>query len=107
MKNLAAWRPPRGEYIVTWPWVKTQIVPPVNIPIPSKIGSKMGGEYAYLNMVPLALKHCHMAAIFQNIFCNQPLEPWEDIQVVACEKHWVAFNKEKPCESRVSDSRLS
>ena len=26
-----------------WPWVKVQIVPPVNIPIPTKIGSKMGG----------------------------------------------------------------
>ena len=24
-----------------WPWVKTQIVPPVNIPIPSKIPTKM------------------------------------------------------------------
>ena len=27
-----------------WPWVKTQIVPPVNIPIPTEMGSKMGGE---------------------------------------------------------------
>ena len=26
-----------------WPWVKIQIVPSVNIPIPTKIGSKMGG----------------------------------------------------------------
>ena len=26
-----------------WPWVKSQIVPPVNIPIPTKIGSKRGG----------------------------------------------------------------
>ena len=26
-----------------WPWVKIQIVPPVNIPISTKIGSKMGG----------------------------------------------------------------
>ena len=26
-----------------WPWVKSQIVPAVNIPIPTKIGSKMGG----------------------------------------------------------------
>ena len=26
-----------------WPWVKIQIVPPVNIPIPTKIG-KMGGD---------------------------------------------------------------
>ena len=25
------------------PWIKSQIVPPVNIPIPTKIGSKMGG----------------------------------------------------------------
>ena len=30
-----------------WPWVKSQIVPPVNIPIPTKIGSKMGGEFTY------------------------------------------------------------
>ena len=29
----------------TWPWVKIQIVPPVNIPLPTKIGSKMGGEF--------------------------------------------------------------
>ena len=27
----------------SWPWVKIQIVPPVSIPIPTKIGSKMGG----------------------------------------------------------------
>ena len=26
--------------------VKSQIVPPVNIPIPTKIGSKLGGEFA-------------------------------------------------------------
>ena len=26
-----------------WPRVKSQIVPPVNIPIPTKIGPKMGG----------------------------------------------------------------
>ena len=30
-----------------WPWVKIQIVPPVNIPIPTKIGSKMGGEVTH------------------------------------------------------------
>ena len=30
-----------------WPWVKTQIVPPVNIPIPTKVGSRMGGEFTY------------------------------------------------------------
>ena len=29
--------------VIMWPWVKIQIVPPVNIPIPTKIGSKMGG----------------------------------------------------------------
>ena len=29
----------------TWPWVKIQIVPPVNTPIPTKIGSKMGSEF--------------------------------------------------------------
>ena len=28
-----------------WLWVKIQIVPPVNIPIHTKIGSKMGGEF--------------------------------------------------------------
>ena len=27
----------------TWPWVKTQIVPPVNISIPTRVGSKMRG----------------------------------------------------------------
>ena len=31
----------------TWPWVKIQIVPQVNIPIPTKIGSEMGGEFTY------------------------------------------------------------
>ena len=31
-------------------WVKSQIVPPVNIPIPTKIGSKMGGEFTYPKM---------------------------------------------------------
>ena len=30
-----------------WPWAKIQIVPPVQIPIPTKIGSKMGGEFTY------------------------------------------------------------
>ena len=30
-----------------WPWVKTQIVPPVNLPIPATIGSKMGGACTY------------------------------------------------------------
>ena len=30
-----------------WPWVQSQIVPPANIPIPTKIGSKMGGEFTY------------------------------------------------------------
>ena len=32
-----------------WPWVKIQIVLPVNIPIPPKIGSKRGGEFTYQN----------------------------------------------------------
>ena len=31
----------------TWLWVEIQIVPPVNMPIPTKIGSKMGGEFTY------------------------------------------------------------
>ena len=30
--------------------VKSQIVPPVNIPTPTKIGSKMGGEFTYPKM---------------------------------------------------------
>ena len=34
-----------------WPWVNSQIVPPVNIPNPTtKIGSKMGGEFTYPKM---------------------------------------------------------
>ena len=36
------------------PWVKTQIVPPVNRPIPTKIDS-------YPKMVPLALNHGHVS----------------------------------------------
>ena len=37
-----------------WPWVKIQIVPPVNLPIPTKKGSKMGGEFTYpKNGIPL------------------------------------------------------
>ena len=38
--------PPDEENIAVsiWPWVKIQIVPPVNIPIATKRGSKMGGE---------------------------------------------------------------
>ena len=35
------------EACQVWPWVKIQIVPPVNIPLPTKIGSKMGGEFTY------------------------------------------------------------
>ena len=38
------------------PWVKTQIVPPVNISIPTQIGSKMGGA-PIPKTVPLALNH--------------------------------------------------
>ena len=34
-------------YSSIWPWVKIQIVPPVNIPIATKIGFKMGGEFIY------------------------------------------------------------
>ena len=37
----------RDSPVVTWPWVKIQIAPPVNIPIPTKTGSKMGGEFSY------------------------------------------------------------
>ena len=36
---------PRPHRCIRWPWVKIQIVPPVNIPIPT-IGSKMG-EFTY------------------------------------------------------------
>ena len=35
-------------------------VPPENIPIPTKIGSKMGGEFTYPKMVPLVLTHSHI-----------------------------------------------
>ena len=38
--SLYAIHLPRSIQI--WPWVKIQIVPPVHIPIPTKIGSKMG-----------------------------------------------------------------
>ena len=39
---------PCGHYPAgIWPWAKIQIVPPVNIPIPTKIGSKLGGEFTY------------------------------------------------------------
>ena len=34
--------------------------PPVNIPIPPKLGSKMGGEFTYPKMVPLVLTHSHL-----------------------------------------------
>ena len=33
-----------------WPWVEIQIVPSVNIPTPTKIGPKMGGEFTYPRM---------------------------------------------------------
>ena len=42
-----------------WPWVKSQIVP-VNIPIPTKIGSKINGWCTYPKMVPLVLTHGHI-----------------------------------------------
>ena len=32
---------------IIWQWVKPPIVPPANIPIPTKIGSNMGGEFTY------------------------------------------------------------
>ena len=31
--------------------------------IPTKVGSKMGGEFTYPKMVPLVLNHCHMSKI--------------------------------------------
>ena len=37
----------------SWLWVKIQIEPLVNIPIPAKLGSKMGGEFTYPNMAVL------------------------------------------------------
>ena len=43
----------------TWPWVKNQIVPPVNITIPTKIGSK-NGWCTYPKMVPVVLNHGDM-----------------------------------------------
>ena len=51
-----------------WPWVKTQIVPPVNIPMPAKIGSKKGW-CTYPKMVPLALTStakCAGSLMFQH-----------------------------------------
>ena len=35
-----------------WPWVKIQIVPPVNIPIPTKIKPNMGGALNPQNGIP-------------------------------------------------------
>ena len=42
-----------------WPWVKTQIVAPVNIPILSKID--YNGWRTYPKMVPLVLNHGHVS----------------------------------------------
>ena len=38
---------PLGLPLAAGPWVKIQIAPAVNMPIPTKIGSKMGGEFTY------------------------------------------------------------
>ena len=46
---------------LSWPWVKNQIVPPVSIPIPTKIGSKMGGE-PNPKVVPLVLTHSQLVS---------------------------------------------
>ena len=43
-----------------WLWVKSQIVPPVNLPIPTKIGSKMGAAPNPQNGIPLVLTHGHL-----------------------------------------------
>ena len=40
----------RNHHIPIWAWVKIPIVFPVNISIPTKIGSKMGGEFTYPKM---------------------------------------------------------
>ena len=46
-----------------WPWLKIQIVPPVNIPIPAKTGSKMGGEFIYPKNGPVGFNnHSHLMA---------------------------------------------
>ena len=41
-------------------------VPPVNIPIPTKIGSKMGGAPTNQNGVPLVLTHSHISLITES-----------------------------------------
>ena len=55
--------------------------PPVNIPIPTKIGSKMGGEFTYPNNgIPLVLTHGQMAmdqvATLES--CKISLKAWQD-----------------------------
>ena len=40
-----------------WPWVKIQIIPPVNIPIPTEIDQN--GWCTYPKMVPLVLTRSH------------------------------------------------
>ena len=60
-------------------------VPPVNIPIPTKIGSKMGGEFTYPKMVPLVLIHSQQDQKLRRSIragCSRgnqafdPLTPW-------------------------------
>ena len=50
---------------IMWPCVKSQILPPVNIPSPTEIGSKMGGAPTNQNGIPLVLTHSHVKQTVQ------------------------------------------
>ena len=46
-------------------------VPPVNIPIPTKIGSKMGGAPTNQNGIPLVLTHSHTTDPTCPLWCSE------------------------------------
>ena len=70
----------------TWPWVKSQIVPPVNIPIPT-----MGGEFTYPQMGSQNGfgHHSHKPS-------PQGLKAWDS----ASEGAWTGTTKDGCCASK-------
>ena len=61
-------------------------VPPVNIPIPTKIPTKMGGAPTNQNGIPLVLTHSHISEVFFSL----ALGPIDVVAPLNRQRHLVA-----------------
>ena len=67
-------------------------VPPLNVPIPTKIKFKMGGEFTYPKMVSLVLTRSHILSHSQFAFQRMVLSP-----VKSPFRSWAP---QKPCDTK-------